>query len=44
MAWGSIAGVAGSRASRAFTVEANCRIDLGPVTTVPYTLLDPAAA
>ena len=23
------------------TVEAHCRIDLGPVTVVPYTLLDP---
>jgi hypothetical protein len=23
------------------TVEAHCRIDLGPVTTVPYTLLPP---
>ncbi len=23
------------------TVEARCRIDLGPVTTVPYTLLPP---
>ncbi|MGY6499575.1 MAG: hypothetical protein ACXIVQ_01555 [Acidimicrobiales bacterium] len=24
------------------TVEAHCRIDLGPVTVVPYTLLPPA--
>lgn len=23
------------------TVEAHCRIDMGPVTVVPYTLLDP---
>ena len=23
------------------TVEAHCRIDLGPVTVVPYTLLAP---
>ena len=23
------------------TVEAQCRIDLGPVTTVPYTVLPP---
>ena len=23
------------------TVEAHCRIDLGDVTVVPYTLLDP---
>lgn len=25
------------------TVEAQCRIDLGPVITVPYTVLDPVA-
>jgi hypothetical protein len=25
------------------TVEAHCRIDLGPVTIVPYTLLEPTA-
>ena len=25
------------------TVEAHCRIDLGPVTVVPYTLLPPVA-
>ncbi|MPY92010.1 MAG: hypothetical protein GEV08_02790 [Acidimicrobiia bacterium] len=25
------------------TVEARCRVDLGPTTTVPYTLLPPAA-
>jgi hypothetical protein len=25
------------------TVEARCRVDLGPVTTVPYTLLPPVA-
>ena len=25
------------------TVEAHCRIDMGPVTVVPYTLLPPAA-
>lgn len=24
------------------TVEANCRVDQGPITTVPYTLLPPA--
>ena len=24
------------------TVEAHCRIDMGPMTVVPYTLLDPA--
>jgi hypothetical protein len=24
------------------TVEAHCRIDMGPVTVVPYTLLPPA--
>ena len=23
------------------TVEAHCRVDLGPVTVVPYTLLPP---
>jgi hypothetical protein len=26
------------------TVEAHCRLDLGPVTVVPYTLLPPAGA
>jgi hypothetical protein len=25
------------------TVEAHCRIDLGPATVVPYTLLEPSA-
>jgi hypothetical protein len=25
------------------TVEAHCRIDLGPVTVVPYTLLPPVS-
>jgi hypothetical protein len=25
------------------TVEAHCRIDMGPATVVPYTLLDPEA-
>jgi hypothetical protein len=25
------------------TIEAHCRVDLGPVTVVPYTLLPPAA-
>jgi hypothetical protein len=25
------------------TIEAHCRVDLGPVTVVPYTLLSPAA-
>lgn len=25
------------------TVEAHCRIDMGPATVVPYTLLDPVA-
>jgi hypothetical protein len=26
------------------TVEAHCRVDMGPVTVVPYTLLPPVAA
>jgi hypothetical protein len=26
------------------TVEAHCRLDVGPVTTVPYTVLPPVAA
>ena len=25
------------------TIEAHCRVDLGPVTVVPYTLLPPVA-
>lgn len=29
--------------AEAGTIEAHCRIDNGPVTVVPYTLLEPAA-